>query len=341
MDDGDLKSKRRDRYMFRRLRFVFLFCVLFLSFSQPLRIYADLLYFTPPQGEKTGSISGVIEPPESGDVVITRRRGSDHGGMAPVNREDGSYRIGSLVEGVYDLMIICNYANYYSVVGQHVDPSFLDNESSKLTETDGNELRDLLNRFSRAYSSAYTKKDLSIIKPGPIFSKDYVDHEKMVSYRAIFPRIENWFNNTNINLLDVAQERKVWLMGGNAQKAYVICNLVEEITLTMIRKGVKYHKINSYVWDELIYCTKENNVWKVASKQPINDRILVYTQSPPNIYHGYLNYVVRGPLVGIEVIPGLDSPGHNYVLSPILDREEGKEYPYRSEITPDPGKMKR
>lgn len=314
----------------------------FFFATAPYISYADLLPFVQPEkDEKTGSISGVIEPPDSNAVVIARRRGSNHGGAVQISLKDGSYRISRLIGGTYDLMVLCQETDYYSIVGQEVDSSFLGKEPNSLTATDANELRLLLDRLSEVYSKAYTKKNLAGIVSSPLFSQNYVDYEEKVDYPAIFPKIEKWFNRPDRNILRVTQKRKIWLVGGNRQKAYIICNLVEEIAMTMTRKGVEYFRIDSYVWDELIYFVKENNAWKVLSKRPINDRILVYTNAPTNIYSGYLKYVVGGPLVGIEVIPATDNSGNNYVLPPILDKDKSREYPYKFEITPDPRKMKK
>ena len=177
-------------------------------------------FFPPyPKNTPTGAISGKISPLDSGILILARQREDVYGGIAGIDSTTGKFTINKPPSGTYDLMLMCIGKPYYNVIGQQLDSNYL---GDKLTQRDKDIIQILISTFSEEQDKAYVRRNLTILSDSKLLAKNFKDKEKYLS------KIQKWMNQPNYEPLKVTSKRKIWLIGGNQNKAYVICNRVRE-----------------------------------------------------------------------------------------------------------------
>jgi hypothetical protein len=291
-----------------------------------------------PKGTLTGTISGKITPGDAQTFIFARQRNSQYGGIARFNSTNGAFTTTPLPSGTYDLAIINIQKPYYTVVGQYIDSNYLGNN---LTSKDEQNIKILVNTLSNLQDQACNNKNLKLLSESTIFTKNFINYEEDTSKIGPRPRrISNWAKDPGP--IHVTTKRKFWLIGGNQNNAYVICNKVHEVESDIeertrdkegkvIGTGHWFHNINNYVYDELVYCEKQNGQWLITAIDSINLNTVEYIHSGPNFWNGYIQYTVSGPLVGIQVNPNKDTPIGEYTLTEVKNPSTNKARPYRFE----------
>jgi hypothetical protein len=340
-----MKFKFKDIGKTFSLFFLFILFIFFTS-SQGGEWFPDY-----PKGTPTGTISGKISPANIPVAILARQRNSDYGGIAFMDSTKNTFTTTPLPAGTYDLAMI--YINnpevkivehrvepvyhverqFYSVVGQYVDPTYLGNN---LTAIDEQNIKTLVASFSSLQDQTCNTKNLALLSASTILSqsfKNYTTDTTKSSMAKMATSSKPYKINTN---------RKFWLIGGNQNKAFIICNMVREVESdnegktrdkdsNLVGTGHWRHILNTDVNDELIYLEKQNGRWLITSLDAINRNTISYVHSGPNLWNGYVQYTITGPLVGIQVRANKDTYIGEYKLTEVKNPSTNMVRPYRFE----------
>lgn len=311
-----------------------------------------------PADTPTGTISGKILPSDVPVFIWASQRNSKYGGIGMMNTTKGTFTTTPVPVGTYDLIIVPfqrpYYGNitpahaydnlptkdqpYYNVIGQYVNPAY---QGNTLTAQDKLNMQNMINSLSELQDRTYNTKNLNLLSESTILAKNYINYDEDSVKGLGLPRLKQWITSTTFKFIKASTKRKFWLIGGNQNKTFVIDNLVIEVEGEnqavsrnsegkLVRGGPWYHKIETYVFDELIYLDKQNGQWVISVITPINEDKTDYMHMP-SFWSGYVIYTISGPLVGIKVSQDKDTMIGVYTLPKINNFNLNMVRPYRFE----------
>jgi ketosteroid isomerase-like protein len=225
---------------------------------------------------------------------------------------DGTYMIGQLPAGTYDLIVFA--LKHERQIGLGYLPS-----PDTLKPGENQAIRDLYAKLD----SAVAKKDIDTLMS--CYSKSHVDsdtgksdyQELRTVFLGIFAKVDSWTDTRTIDMVV-----------GQTGKSAVIVSHLDAVMKWTPKHGEKARPAanprNNETQDVLSYLVFENGSWKIAGNGLSPERcsgcddyggVIVNTlPGEPRVKWRYTN---NPAIAGIKVSVGMESKGHDVVLTPL------------------------
>lgn len=271
--------------------------------------------------QRFGCISGWISPSNiSGTVIAKKRDGNDLAEGAEI-KADGSYKIGNLPPGVYDLIVIAK--DYERVVGIGPTPV-----PDTLSADEKQAIRALFKRID----DSYAKKDAAGITE--CFCKTFKDSDtgEITDRDEIRRGVQELFDFAE----KISNERKIDVIAGKTGKTAVAYSRIHLVITS--KDGQNTVKKGDWILSQA-QLTKEPGGWKISggySSPSYNDDqwgdypftvnadfMLPFNQLLDG-EQGEVSWVYSADsgVSGIKVSSGIESKCNNYILMPLKLKHE-------------------
>lgn len=253
-----------------------------------------------------GSISGVITPTGLGiDIGVDAVNVDTHdvSKAITVNHETGEYRISSLTPGLYNLRIA---VPGFAILGVHTGVA-----NQALQIDDDSVIRTLIVNLAEAMS------EKSIASALVAYSEQYEDSrghtlkEKETELYSVAATFQEQTYSLEISLLE-----------GNEMQAVAICH--GTLKLLIPEEELDPGVSSDRCWDEIKWLAKDYGVWRIIQEEQIGAWMIdgpegtyyYNSHASPADWYSYppFKFTSKQTLSNVEVLAGIDSPGHDYTI---------------------------